>query len=203
MGKRSDFERIARDKYPTVDPRAVEALLPAMQDFGVKTFFEPCAGMGHLIRLIEPHGPVCVGASDIDGCQQEGIDERDALDLTPALVDGADAIITNPPWERDTLHCMIRHFASLKRTFLLFDADWMHTAQAAPYMELCERVISVGRLKWFENTTMQGKDNCAWYVFQQRPETILPRFVPRPVTPRQRVKFEGCGHYQQFERGNE
>jgi hypothetical protein len=49
---------------------------------------------------------------------------------------------------------------------LLFDADWMHTKQSVPYMKMCSKIVSVGRIKWFGNMT--GKDNCAWYLFEHR-----------------------------------
>ena len=72
-------------------------------------------------------------------------------------------IITNPPWDRTMLHPMIEHFTKLRPTWLLFDADWAHTKQSAPYMKKCAEIVSVGRIKWFGNMT--GKDNCAWYLF--------------------------------------
>ena len=58
---------------------------------------------------------------------------------------------------------MIEHFKSLKPTWLLFDADWMHTRQSREYIKYCSMIVSVGRIKWFGNMT--GKDNCAWYLF--------------------------------------
>ncbi len=74
-------------------------------------------------------------------------------------------IITNPPWERSVLHTMIEKFAEQQDTWLLFDADWMHTTQATPYERLCKEVISVGRVKWIVDSKSSGMDNCAWYLF--------------------------------------
>ena len=42
----------------------------------------------------------------------------------------------------------------------------MHTKQSIPYMEMCHKIVSVGRIKWFGNMT--GKDNCAWYLFDKK-----------------------------------
>jgi hypothetical protein len=61
---------------------------------------------------------------------------------------------------------MIQYFAPRIQTWLLFDADWMHTKQSAPYMAMCSKIVSVGRIKWFGNMT--GKDNCAWYLFDRK-----------------------------------
>jgi hypothetical protein len=40
--------------------------------------------------------------------------------------------ITNPPWDRKILHRLIERFSAVGPTWLLFDADWMHTKQSAP-----------------------------------------------------------------------
>ena len=49
--------------------------------------------------------------------------------------------------------------------WLLFDADWPHTKQSKNYISMCSKIVSVGRVKWFGNMT--GKDNCAWYLFDE------------------------------------
>lgn len=159
MGKRSQFKRVAKDYYPTIDPRAVAALLPHLPPGA--TFAEPCMGKGHLIRSLESAGFSCQWATDID-------DGFDALDLTENELILCDLIITNPPWSRPLLHAMIEHFAKLRPTWLLFDADWMHTAQAGPYLaQYCRKIVSVGRLVWIEGTNTQGMDNAAWYLFDR------------------------------------
>ena len=45
MGKRSNFERIERDYYPT-PYEAVLPLIPHLKRHGIETFAEPCAGDG-------------------------------------------------------------------------------------------------------------------------------------------------------------
>lgn len=159
MGKRSEFERIEKDFYRTIDPRAVEALdrhLPPQQFFA-----EPCNGQGDLKMALMLRGHLCSYASDIS-------DGDDARSLEPDMVNGVDFIITNPPWSRPILHELILHLSSLKPTWLLFDADWAHTRQSAPLMKHCRAIVSVGRLLWIPGTTMSGKDNCAWYLFDQK-----------------------------------
>jgi len=161
MGKRSDFERKPRDFYPT-PMEAVKPLLEHLpKDF---TFAEPCAGNGALIEHLETKG-ICMWASDIEP-QADGIHKNDYSDVGFDELIESEYVITNPPWDRKILHPMIEYFSPKIKTWLLFDADWMHTKQSVPYMNMCSKIVSVGRIKWFGNMT--GKDNCAWYLFDKK-----------------------------------
>ena len=142
MGKRSNFERIPRDFYPTPFA-AVPPLIPHLR--GVRTFAEPCCGDGALVRHLESFGLRCVYAGDIATGQ-------DALALD--TYGDADAIITNPPYTRPLMHALISHFARILPTWLLIETDWASTKQAAPFMPSCSDIVSVGRLRWIEGTTM-------------------------------------------------
>lgn len=172
MGKRSDFVRRERDFYPT-PKEAVEPLLPHLPE-GAK-YFEPCAGDGALIRAL-PSG-TCVGSCDVEPKAQH-IYMRNALSLLEWDMAGVDFIITNPPWDRKILHPMIEHFSRLRPTWLLFDADWMHTKQSARFMPWLRKVVSVGRVKWIPDSKMTGKDNCAWHLFDQK-KTGATEFIGR------------------------
>lgn len=168
MGKRSDFARRPMDDYQTTDQRAVNALLPFLR--GVHTFAEPCCGDRHLVSALERHGLSCAYYADIKNGD-------DALDIVSLDVD---AIITNPPWTREILHPMILHFQRLAPTWLLFDADWCHTRQSAPFMDQCSHIVSVGRLCWMPETKQTGKDNCAWHRFHAQ-HMGGPRFFGRQI----------------------
>ena len=162
MGKRSDFERKPRDFYPTPFA-AVEPLISHLpRKF---RFSEPCAGDGQLCRHLEYFGGLCMWASDIEP-QLAGIAKNDFTEIREWHCIDSDFIITNPPWDRSVLHPMIDHFSLLRPTWLLFDADWPHTKQSSDYMKKCSKIVSVGRIKWFGNMT--GKDNCAWYLFENK-----------------------------------
>ena len=170
MGKRSDFERMPRDFYPT----PIEAVYPIFDHLEDNFLFaEPCAGDGALINHLERKG-LCTWASDIEP-QLQGIAKNDYTEIGAHEVLESKFIITNPPWDRKILHPMIEHFKSLKPTWLLFDADWMHTRQSREYIKYCSMIVSVGRIKWFGNMT--GKDNCAWYLFDK--ETTSTKFIGR------------------------
>ena len=160
MGKRSNFERVERDFYPT--PR--EAVLPLVPHIGgEKWYVEPCAGDGALMISLDEFGLEVSGAYDIQP-RAGWITKRDALSggWGPYLY------VTNPPWRRDILHPLIERLTEQGgRAWLLFDADWMHTKQAIPYLPRLRKVVSVGRVKWIPDSKMTGKDNCAWHYFTQ------------------------------------
>lgn len=156
MGKRSDFTRVEKDFYRTIDPRAVAALAPHLEP---NTWFaEPCFGEGDLAMSLLALNHYPHFTSDIST-------GRDALTLTDGDLENCDYVITNPPWSRPILHRLIDHLSALRPTWLLFDADWMHTIQSVPYMPMCVKIVSVGRLIWIPGTTTSGKDNCAWHLF--------------------------------------
>lgn len=161
MGKRSDFEKKRLAFYPT--PYAAVKPLIWHLPTGV-TYCEPCAGGGHLIGHLDSFGNKCVASYDVEP-QTVWIKQLDASFLTLSDMNGADMIITNPPWEREPMHQIIERCSMLAPTWLLFDADWMHTRQSAPYMNRCVKIVSVGRVKWIENSDGAGKDNCCWYLF--------------------------------------
>ena len=75
MGKRSNFERIERDFYPTPF-EAVEPLIPHLPD--KFTFAEPCAGNGILIEHLQKNGGEVTYAFDIEP-QNDSIKKVDAL----------------------------------------------------------------------------------------------------------------------------
>ena len=76
MGKRSDFERIPRDYYPT-PYSAVEPLLPHLPE--QFDFAEPCAGDRRLIEHLQKNGGNCRYAFDIEPMHKKVI-KQDALE---------------------------------------------------------------------------------------------------------------------------
>jgi len=163
MGKRSTFQRRPQDAYDT-PPEAVVPLLPHLPKV-IKTYWEPCAGAGALVNAL-PRGDR-VFMTDI-APRHPSVGQLDALKAPNA--GAADFIITNPPWTREILHPMIEHFSAMRPTWLLFDADWMHTKQAALYLPKCRKIVSVGRVKWIPDSPHTGKDNACWYLFDANAE---------------------------------
>lgn len=184
MGKRSNFERVPKDFYQTIDPRAVAPLLPYLKPH--TRFAEPMCGEFALVRQLERAGHVCSWASDIERRDTEIVSSgvtvgykstvADALTLTTPLQQ-ADCIITNPVWSRPLLHQMIEHFRKQNMSWLLLDAAWAFTKQSSEYMKYCSMFIAVGRLFWIPGTRVSGKDDAAWLRMEMSPcET---RFIGR------------------------
>jgi len=55
----------------------------------------------------------------------------------------------------------------------------MHTIQAVQYLPFCQKIQSVGRVKWFPDTPHTGKDNVCWYLFDQTRQSDKVEFYPR------------------------
>tara|TARA_R110002126_G_scaffold11847_3_gene52308 strand:- start:168 stop:707 length:540 start_codon:yes stop_codon:yes gene_type:complete len=168
MAKRSDFKRVERDYYPT-PPEAVVPLIKHLPEHG--TYMEPCAGDNRLVNHITDltKGRMkCLLSSDIEP-QSHDVARIDVFDTDLAKDFDARYFITNPPWDRKILHPLIVHLSNQRPTWLLFDADWMHTVQSKEYMKRCVKIVSIGRVKWIEGSKMTGKDNCAWYLFDVNP----------------------------------
>ena len=174
MGKRSDFQRRPMDFYATPEA-AVLPLLPWLP--ANVRYCEPCAGEGDLTQHLDKARHQCVAAFDLD--PSSPYPEKDALEMTKADAAGANYIITNPPWSRHILHPMIIRFSDIAPTWLLFDADWAFTKQSKPYMQRCQMIVAVGRVKWIAESKNTGKDNCAWYLFNRTALHSQPQFVGR------------------------
>lgn len=204
------------DYYPTIDPRAVPPLLAAMWETGdhlagvLTSYVEPCAGTADLIHLLHTLHPQlrCAFGLELDP-HDEGLRNRwpiargNALTVTERDLAGVHLFITNPPWDRPLLHQLIRHLASLRPTWLLYDASWAYTKQAAPFARLLTDVVAVGRLKWFapkgpplrltgESDAEYRKrcqkakgndaaDDCAWYRFCEAEASDAPPRFHLPV----------------------
>lgn len=171
MGRRSNFERLPRDFYPT-PLKAVEPLIPHLPqtDF---SYWEPCAGNGALIdHLAELTGGLshCSRETDLEP-QRQDIAREDVFGPGFRLGERRfppDLIITNPPWSRKVLHPMIEMFAEIAPTWLLFDANWMFTKQAAAHLPRLRKVVTIGRVKWIEDSKSVGKEDACWYLFDKK-----------------------------------
>ena len=155
MGKRSGFERKERDFYPT--PYA--AVVPLLYHIPVNVkFSEPCAGDCELVKHLESTGALCNWMSDIN--PNHPCVWQDAFDLKSCE---GEMFITNPPYDWKILNPLITHLSDIAPTWLLLPADMMHNKRMAPHIDRCDKIVSVGRVKWFGNQS--GMENSAWYLF--------------------------------------
>lgn len=161
MGKRSTFKRMKNDFYPT----PYSCVLPLLPHLADKTkYIEPCVGDGRLCDHLSIHGHECVGRYDLP----------DDFATKKYDTSNAEFFITNPPWTRELLHPAIHNLRQQLPTWLLFDASWAYTRQAKDYLPYCLKIVTIGRVKWIENSKHTGKDDSAWYLFM--PEKVETRF---------------------------
>jgi len=160
MSKRSDFPKVEKDFYATVDPKAIPPTL--VHFIRGRTYAEPCYGEGDLEDLLMDVA-TCRWRSDI----RPTVDSSrvfDAGDLTSEHLKGCDLIITNPPYTKAVLLPLISHLVSLKPTWLLLPSDMAHNQYFTPYMKGCSKVVSIGRLCWFpkEGKRVASTENYIW-----------------------------------------
>jgi hypothetical protein len=176
MSKRDQsFGRRAMDKYPT-PYEAVEPLIPHLWRTKVKTFVEPCCDEGQLIEHLEKNDLVCVAKGDLDDENQ-----TDARSWSLEDFEGADACISNPPWERFTMTGIMQHQSTFRPSWFLIYSDWIFTKQSARLMnERCTDIVPIGRVKWFPESKSVGYDNCCWIRMDiNKKQTV--EFWPFPV----------------------
>ena len=178
MGKRSEFQHRKNDFYPT----PIEAVTPLIEFLPkeIFKFYEPCAGDGRLVdHLHKLSSGISMGHSDIDP-QCDWVSKKDAFKVV--VPETIDFVITNPPWSRWLLHPLITHFSKQVPTWFLFDADWIHTKQAVPFLPFCQKIVSIGRVKWMEGSKHIGKDNSCWYLFDNTKvdDFEITQFHPNP-----------------------
>jgi hypothetical protein len=162
---------VPRDFYKT-PYEAVLPLIPFLHPDAV--IDEPCAGDGALVKHLQRSGFTTKFASDIEPRHQR-VQRLCAFERQRCF---GNVFVTNPPWDRKVLHPLILHLSDIAPTWLLFDSDWCHTKQSKPYMERCEKIISIGRVKWIPDSKMTGKDNCCWFFFN-KPSSKVTRFIGR------------------------
>lgn len=162
MGKRDGgkFERVDKDLYPTTDPSCM--VEPFVSRVRGKTYAEPCWGNGDLEDMLMDVA-TCKWRSDIDP-QQPNIPVMDATNLNIDHLEGCDLTITNPPYQWAMLKPLLDHLPTLRPTWLLLPADYMHNVRMGPYMSKCSMVIAIGRMYWMPNK-VKGVSNMCWYLF--------------------------------------
>lgn len=164
MSKRSTFDKVPKDFYPTTDPNALPKVF--IDFVRGRKYAEPCCGSGDLVDLLVD-AATCNWESDIE-YRGAGV-VWDAMCLSNNELEKCDCIITNPPYTRSVLLPLIDHLVSLKDTWLLLPSDLMHNRYFGSYMERCSKVVSIGRLCWFkkEGKRVDSTDNYAWYLWEK------------------------------------
>lgn len=201
MAKRSDKPRLDKGKYAT-PLAALLPLLPHLTQPGIK-FVEPCAGDGRLAIWLEEAGHTCTLACDIEpGGMLAEMAMSKPVPVTEPIIRTMDArkleitdipsgtthAITNPPWPlpggqgAPTLPIIERLLRLNLVVWVLLPADFMHNGYAASLLNAHgNKIVSIGRVKWFPGSEHDAMDNCCWYQFVpwSRAGERGPVFVPK------------------------
>lgn len=161
----TNFKRNDRDFYKTpLTP--IQSLIPHLPNN--LSFCEPCAGAYDLVNNLTQLRPdiSCNAAFDIFP-QDDRIITKSAADITENDIKGIDMFITNPPFKWDMFEPILTNLLLLRPTWFLIPADFMHNKRMVPYMEKCSKLVSVGRVKWFDDSKATSTDNFCWYKFEK------------------------------------
>lgn len=160
----SGYERKERDLYETPE-WVTEALRPHIPRQPEK-IWEPAAGSGKMSRVLSTWGCGVV-SSDIEPSPLAY--QADFLTCPPH--DGADAIITNPPYELATEFVQRAlgniPFGGFVAMLLRTDFDHAKTRQHlfSRHRSFAKKVVLTKRIKWFEDSKGQPSFNHAWFLW--------------------------------------
>lgn len=156
----SGYERKERDLYET-PAWVTHALLPHLRRVGC--IWEPAAGSGKMIRALEAPGRIVVH-SDIE-TGTDFFNERFAMG-------GADAIVTNPPYESATEFvtrslALMQNIEGVVAMLLRTDFDHAKTRQFlfGTNRYFAKKLVLTKRIKWFEESKGQPSFNHAWFIW--------------------------------------
>ena len=88
------------------------------------------------------------------------VQDADAAEITDCV---GHMFITNPPYRWATLAPIMFSLYNIAPTWLLLPAAMMHNKRMAIHILSCIKIVSVGRVKWFDNQA--GMEDSAWYLF--------------------------------------
>jgi hypothetical protein len=158
----SGYERKERDLYetPAWVTHALWPHLPREPD----VIWEPAAGSGKMVNAIREASPKVVTVIESDIVTGQDF-------LATEYPEGADAIITNPPYELATQ--FINHALDLMDSggivAMLLRTDFDHASTRANlfarHPAFCKKVVLTRRIKWFEDSKGSPSFNHAWFIW--------------------------------------
>lgn len=156
----SGYERKANDCYET-PAWVTEALLPHVPA-RVSSVWEPACGSGKMARALSEGRHFVVRHTDIDSGTDFLVENSRC---------GADAIITNPPYDKAAE--FIEHALNLTACdgvvamLLRTDFDHAKTRKAlfADHSAFAKKIVLTKRIVWFEPAKASPSFNHAWFIW--------------------------------------
>ena len=158
----SGYQRKELDAYDTPE-WVTQALLPHIK--GVTSVWEPAAGAGQMVRVLEAAG-LQVTATDIATGQ----------DFLSATAKPVDAIVTNPPYA--LAQEFIEHALALTKPSgviaMLLRCDFDHAKTRQHLFGQCpqfaKKLVLTKRVRWIEGSNGSPSFNHAWFVWDWQHE---------------------------------
>jgi hypothetical protein len=160
----SGYQRIANDRYETIEPWPVMALLSQLP--GIGWAWDPADdGDGHLIATLHRQGVKAIGS------------RPDFLSITEPPMAGVTDLITNPPLgparRGEQAVAFIRHALSLpvRRVAMLLPVDFDSASTRQDVFRFCStftgKLILLNRIRWITGSTGSPSTNHAWFLWDQ------------------------------------
>ena len=175
----SGIERITNDFYAT-PPTIAAALLPFLPDREtLGTIWEPAAGDGAIVKVLQKAGYPVVASDLID----RGAGYRSGVDFLAvnALPKGVRSIITNPPYGDGLGEAFMRHALALLEPVggyvsMLMRSEFLFAQSRRDLFTRSdfEPPLYVGRPRWFSETKVSPRFEFAWFGFKLGHEGTPP-----------------------------
>jgi hypothetical protein len=173
----SGYARIPHERYETVEPWPVLALLRELLTIG--PVWDPCDdGDGHLVATLRRAGIKAIGTGS------------DFLRMTAPPMSDVNDIVTNPPLgparRGELAIAFIRHALSLpvRRIAMLLPSDFDSAITRQDVFRFCPAFTGklglLNRIRWIAGSTGSPSTNHAWFLWDRTnvgPPCI--RYVPR------------------------
>jgi hypothetical protein len=163
----SGYDRKERDAYQT-PAWVTDVIAPHLRSLGVSNVWEPACGDGQMVAALRDNGFVAIGTDILSGH-----DFLNGCAPPPTF----DAIVTNPPFERDQALKFIERALELTQpmcgsvAMLLrvdFDSGKTRGHLFADCPAFAGKVVLTKRIVWFEPAIAQPSDNHSWFCWSWR-----------------------------------
>jgi hypothetical protein len=155
--RNSGHQRIAYDAYQTPE-WCTEALIPHLCDLSDKVIWEPAAGAGQMVRVLERYAKKVIATDIVTG--------TDFLTHKGIACDG---LVSNPPYT--LAQQFIEHALRLEGVrivAMLLRADYDSAATRAHLFAGCpafaKKIVLTKRIRWFEDSNGSPSFNHAWFL---------------------------------------